>query len=98
MIGVKGEEAVLGGLREPAGEGFLGRTRVAARRLGRFFVRKPLGAVGTVIIVVMVGLAISAYVGLADNVTGYDLDHQVLTERLQGPDEKPSPGHGSPGT
>ncbi len=50
----------------------------------QFVVRKPLGALGGFIILMMVSAAALTFLGLADNITGYRYDHQVLSDRLQG--------------
>jgi peptide/nickel transport system permease protein len=55
-----------------------------ARGFAHFAARKPLGAIGAVIILVMASAALLTFLGLADNITGYRYDHQVLAERLQG--------------
>jgi peptide/nickel transport system permease protein len=49
-----------------------------------FAARKPLGALGAIIIVTMALAALLTFAGLADDITGYTYDHQVLSERLQG--------------
>ncbi len=51
---------------------------------GHFASRKPLGALGAVIIFLMVSMAALTFIGLADNITGYRYDDQVLGDRLQG--------------
>src|SRR3990170_7042373 len=53
--------------------------------LARFAVRKPLGALCAVIILVMIFFAIAAFVGIADDISGYRYDDQVLRDRLEGP-------------
>ncbi len=53
--------------------------------LYRFARNKPLGAVGGVIIAVMITLALISAVGFADELTGYRYDQQVLRDRLEGP-------------
>lgn len=55
------------------------------RSIGQFIVRKPLGAFGAFIIVIMISAAALTYMGLADNITGYRYDDQVLRDRFQGP-------------
>jgi peptide/nickel transport system permease protein len=54
----------------------------------RFARNKPLGAFGALIILLMISAAILTFLGLADNVTGYRYDHQVLSDRLQGPSSR----------
>jgi peptide/nickel transport system permease protein len=54
----------------------------------RFARGKPLGAFGAVIILLMILAALFTFLGLADNITGYRYDHQVLGDRLQGPSSK----------
>jgi peptide/nickel transport system permease protein len=49
-----------------------------------FAARKPLGALGAIIIFMMVSAAVLTFMGLADNITGYAYDNQVLANRLQG--------------
>ena len=46
--------------------------------LRNFVVRKPLGAFGALIILVMVMFAAITFAGLTDNITGYRYDDQVL--------------------
>ena len=58
-------------------------TRMAAG-LWSFARHKPLGAFGAVLIGVMMVLAVVGAVGLADELTGYAYDDQVLRDRLQG--------------
>lgn len=55
------------------------------RSLGQFIVRKPLGAFGLLIIVMMVSAAGLTFLGLADDVTGHRYDDQVLRDRFKGP-------------
>ncbi|HXH21638.1 MAG TPA: ABC transporter permease [Dehalococcoidia bacterium] len=58
------------------------------RGLWNFVRRKPLGAFGMFVIAIMVSAAILTYLGLADDITGYRYDHQVLSENKQGPSAK----------
>ena len=70
------------------GEPFVRERGLPSRFLvgvGHFIVRKPLGAFGAFIIVLMLLAAMLTFAGLADDITGYRYDHQVLSEKLQGP-------------
>jgi peptide/nickel transport system permease protein len=63
-----------------------------AQAFFKFAQRKPLGALGAIIIFFMIFMAICSLPataaepsrGLADNITGYTFDNQVLSDRLQG--------------
>jgi peptide/nickel transport system permease protein len=55
------------------------------RGLRNFIVRKPLGALGGFIILVMISCAVITFAGLTDDLTGYRYDDQVLADRFQGP-------------
>ncbi|MQA91605.1 MAG: ABC transporter permease subunit [Gemmatimonas sp.] len=68
------------GVKAPAGW-----VPVWATAVARFARHKPLGALGGIVIAMMVVLAALSYVGLADHVTRYGYDEQVLEDRLQGP-------------
>ena len=55
------------------------------RGLRNFITRKPLGAFGAFIILVMVSAAVITFLGFTDDLTGYRYDDQVLADRFQGP-------------
>ena len=56
-----------------------------ANALTKFVRHKPLGAIGAAIILVMLILTVISSVGLADELTGYRYDEQVLRDRLSAP-------------
>jgi peptide/nickel transport system permease protein len=55
-----------------------------AANLANFAVHKPLGAFGALVIFVMILAAVLTFAGLADDITGYRYDDQVLKDKLQG--------------
>lgn len=57
-----------------------GRFASVALYIGRFAKRRPLGAIGAVVILVLVITAV-----FAPAIAPYAFDHQILTERLQDP-------------
>jgi peptide/nickel transport system permease protein len=73
----------------PIGEVRLTRDKPALIRwllgIRNFIVRKPLGAFGAFIIIMMLTAAAITFAGLTDNLTGYRYDDQVLRDRHQGP-------------
>ena len=56
----------------------------ALSAVASFARKKPVGAVSAGVIVIMMILAAVTYAGLADELTGYRHDQQVLPDRLQG--------------